>query len=622
MSDRHPSHRQPNILLIDDNPGNLRLLVQMLSQQGYKVRPATNGSLGISVALKDPPELILLDIMMPDMDGYEVCQQLKANPKTKDIPIIFLSALHEPIDKVKAFSLGAVDYITKPFQMEEVQARVKHQLKITSLQQAIKEDNARLQREIQQRQQSDRLFENIFEQAAVGMCLLTLSGEFLRVNAALGRMLGYSHAEFLNLRIPEITHPDDLTLDAVDLENLLKGKIRYYELEKRLIHQNQSVIWALLSASLVVDLDNKPLHLIVQVQDMTHRKQMELDLKQAKQLAESANQAKSQFLANMSHEIRTPLNAILGFSELLKNLVKEPRSKNYLQAISASGKSLQRLIEDILDLSKIEAGRIELNYEEVNLPSLINELEYILTNSAEEKGLSLLLYLEESVPHGIIFDEFRLRQILLNLIGNAIKFTDKGWLQVQVESSPIREEPLSGNHQNLDSVCDLTITIEDTGIGISPDQQSHIFEAFKQSQGQNTRKYGGTGLGLSITQRLTKLLGGDISLSSELGKGTIFTLKFPSVKVVEIDLEQNPRELTIDLDLNCFPALKILVVDDVLSNRELMAGYFDDTIHHLCYAEDGLQALEMVSTKKPDLIFLDLRMPKDDWRRSGAIAQS
>lgn len=188
--------------------------------------------------------------------------------------------------------------------------------------------------------------------------------------------------------------------------------------------------------------------------------------------------------------------------------------------------NLQGLIEDILDFSKIEAGRLELNYEAFNFSNLMTELEYIFKKSAEEKGLSLLVCIEPSVPHGMVFDEFRLRQILLNLIGNAVKFTEKGWIKVQVDSSPIRDEALSKKTHNPNRVCDLTITIEDTGIGISPDQQANIFEAFKQSQGQSTRKYGGTGLGLTITQRLTQLLGGEISLSSQV-KEAFLTGNFP-----------------------------------------------------------------------------------------------
>ena len=610
MNDRlcEPAHPQINILLVDDHPGNLRLLVQMLSKQGYKVRPATHGSLAISVALKTLPDLILLDIMMPDMDGYEVCQTLKNNPKTKEIPIIFLSALHEPFDKVKAFSLGGADYISKPFQLEEVLARIEHQLKIKTLQQKVAEEKTQLEVEIKQREKSERLFRSIFQSAAVGMCLVERSGKLLQANAALGKMLGYSGSEFLQLNAQKIIHPDDINLDAAHLEKLLSGTITYYDVEKRLIHKNKSIIWGWLNVSLVSDRQGQPLYFIWQIQNITERKQMEDELKHAKITADDANRAKSEFLANMSHEIRTPLNAILGFSELLQSLVRQETAQSYLEAIASSGKTLQGLIEDILDLSKIEAGKIELNHEKFDLHNLINELKYIFTQSSARKGLSLVFEIAESMPYSILFDEFRLRQILLNLISNAIKFTQEGSVKIQISSSPIKQTKIL--NLDLSKLCELHITIEDTGIGISPDQQTDIFNAFEQSQGQDFRKYGGTGLGLTITKRLTELLGGTIELTSELGKGSKFILTFPEVIGFESDF--NVGELEDKFDFNCFPEMNILVVDDVLSNRLLMQGYFEHTIHNILLAKNGLEAIEMVRENMPDLIFLDLRMPNMD----------
>lgn len=608
-----------NILLVDDNIENLRLLVKILSQLGYKVQPVTQSSLALSLARTNPPDLILLDIMMPEINGYEVCQQLKSDPTTQEIPVIFLSVLDEPIDKIKAFQVGGADYITKPFQVQEVIARIEHQISLKYLTQKLHQEKIKLQEEIKERKQSERLFKSIFENAAVGMCLIGLSGKFLKVNASFEQMLGYSAPELLQLNVKAIIHPNDLDLDASERKNLLLGKISNYHIEKRLLQKNKSIIWAVLSVSLMRNDVDEPFYLIWQIQNVTQRKKMEDNLKQAKIAADVGSQAKSEFLANISHEIRTPLNAILGFSELLQSQIKEQKLQAYLQGIISASKNLQQLIEAVLDLSKIEARKIELAYENVDLFSIIIDLKAMFSHSAAKKGLSLAFALDDSVPRGIIFDQVKLQQILVNLIGNAIKFTDEGTVKVQVLCSNFRNTKVLETAEDA-QVCDLTVIVEDTGIGINPTQQTEIFKPFHQSAGQNLRKYGGTGLGLTITQRFTELLGGRISLSSELGKGSKFTLNFPAVKIASFYQAIAPQEE--NLDLNMFPALNILVVDDVLSNRLLMQEYFADTIHHVWLAEDGVQALEMVQASQPDLIFLDLRMPNMDGEEVAKILKS
>ncbi len=333
-----------------------------------------------------------------------------------------------------------------------------------------------------------------------------------------------------------------------------------------------------------------------------------LALEKAKQEAEKANRSKSEFLANMSHEIRTPMNAILGFSDLLRSVVKEPQAKSYLDAIATGGKTLLALINDILDLSKIEAGKLEIHYEPANIRSLIQEIQQIFTQKASEKGLILRSQIDENVPKAIYIDEVRLRQILFNVVGNAIKFTEQGNIQISCRAQTY-------------SILDrekiwLEIAVEDTGIGIARDQQSRIFEAFVQSAGQSNRKYGGTGLGLAITRRLIQMMGGTVILQSELGKGSIFTFVFSEVLPAEKTPEEAVLTLGKDEDFNQFAPCQILVVDDVYSNRELIKGYFTQTHHSLLFAEDGEEALRLAQIHQPDLILLDLRMPRMDGREA------
>jgi len=330
-----------------------------------------------------------------------------------------------------------------------------------------------------------------------------------------------------------------------------------------------------------------------------------LELEKAVEKAELANQAKSEFLANMSHEIRTPMNAIIGFCDLLKGLVNEPRPRNYVESISASGKTLLALINDILDLSKIEAGKLQLNYQPVNLRLITEEIQQIFSQKATEKNLSLLLEIEETVPTVVMFDETRLRQILFNVVGNAIKFTEAGTVKIYFRNCSSKSCTVDSN-----KTC-LRMVVEDTGIGIPPNQLDRIFDTFIQSEGQSSRKYGGTGLGLAITRRLTEMLGGKVTVESELGKGSSFSFVFPDVAVADGTFVTEVK-LELDEDLNKFLPLRVLVADDVQSNRDLIRGYFEETQHSLLMAEDGLKAVQMAQEESPDVILLDLRMPKMD----------
>ncbi len=348
------------------------------------------------------------------------------------------------------------------------------------------------------------------------------------------------------------------------------------------------------------------------VQRTLELKQALEKLQAAKDAAEKANRAKSEFLANMSHEIRTPLNAVTGFSELLSSMVRDTKQLGYLQAIKAAGKSLLTLINDILDLSKIEAGKMTIAYAPVNPRVLFTEIRQVFQTRIKEKALDFRIDLPPDLPEILELDETRLRQVLLNIVGNAVKFTHEGGVTLSARvSGPSLSNGSGGPGPPAAGRVNLVIAVEDTGIGIPMEDQDSIFESFKQLWGQSDRKYGGTGLGLSISKKLAEMMNGEIRLKSTPGIGSIFELILNDVEVADTLLPETP-ESSIDFHNVFFRKVPVLVADDVESNRRLLKELLENSGLEVLSAENGAEAVVIAESLHPKLVVIDIRMPVMD----------
>jgi two-component system, sensor histidine kinase len=478
------------VLVVDDIPKNIQLVIEILDLVGYSTTFATSGIQAIDRVKTAKPDLILLDLMMPEMSGLEVCEKLKITSEYQDIPIIFITASNEHKYLLDAFNSGAADYITKPFNPSELLARVRNHL--------------------------------------------------------------------------ELKHTRD------QLQNTL----------------NELVI--------------------------------------AKEAAVKSATLKTQFLANMSHEIRTPINGVLGITELLLYTELQPQQLEYLQTLKSCGENLLVLINDILDLSKLEVGEIELDDHEFEISELIKNISDIFAFQVQQKAIEFNYNIAENVPHQLRGDSFRLKQILNNLISNALKFTEHGFVKINVSLAQTNDSK---------EQLKLMFLVSDTGIGITPENQSKIFQSFTQVDASTTRKYGGTGLGLAICKQLVKLMGGEIGVKSELNKGSkfAFTAVFKPSLLVEklpINLPEKPPELIVNYPGQKTQDFNILLVEDVIVNQKILLKQLERLGYEADCVNNGEEAVEALAKKGYDIVLMDCQMPVLDgyeatskWREKEAKNQ-
>ncbi|MBI1750756.1 MAG: PAS domain S-box protein [Acidobacteria bacterium] len=449
--------------------------------------------------------------------------------------------------------------------------------------------------------QAEERYRGIFEEAIVGIFQTTPEGRYLSVNPALARMYGFDSPEELVASRTDIARQSYVDPGRrAEFKRQVEEQGLVENFDYQVYRKDGSKTWFSKNSRAVRDAGGATLFYIGTVEDITERKLAEEQMRHAKEAAEEASRLKSEFLANMSHEIRTPMNGILGMTELALDTELNPEQREYLEMVKTSADSLLTVINDILDFSKVEAGKLELALAEFHLRDTVADTMKSLAVRANQKGLELAYDVASDVPDRLIGDPGRLRQILINLTGNAIKFTEHGEVVVQVNSE--------GSEQ--DGVW-LHFAVTDTGIGIPADKQQMIFEAFRQADGSYSRKYEGTGLGLSISTRLVELMGGRIWVESEIGKGSTFQF------TVKLGVQTQAAALPPAPELRIPAGLPVLVVDDNQTNRRLLLELLRDWNMKPVAVESGKAALaamqEAARAKKPfGLVLIDARMPDMD----------
>ncbi len=471
--------------------------------------------------------------------------------------------------------------------------------------------------DITDRIKAEQQYRAIFENTSIGVAEVDLTGRYVHVNRTWCEMTGYSQEELLKLSPAQLVPPEETQMGE-KLVELMEGKRDQYRATIRYLTKEGLTRWADLSVNAVRDNQGVlkgALGLIIDVDELvtteqklrranvkaeaTNRQLMEAN-ERAKRWAleaELANTAKSEFLANMSHEIRTPMNSILGFAEILEKHITDVKHREYVAAITSSGQMLMQLINDILDLSKIEAGKMTIDPQPVDTRDLFQELLQVFAQRSKQKNVELQLEIEESLPEGLMLDGVRIRQVLNNIIGNALKFTEQGHITVRVGSAP--------NSKGV-GLNDVTIAVEDTGIGIPKEEQERIFKGFYQVEGQDQRKYGGTGLGMTITRRLVEMMGGFITLESEVGRGSTFTVSLPNVKAVSPRQAKAPEELHHHIE---FDDATVLVVEDDPLNRKLIEELVADTRLQIITAVNAEDGVDLALEHLPDAIVMDIHLP-------------
>lgn len=570
-----------NILIVDDREENIVALDALLKRNDIKIFSTTSPNEGLKMAWENNIAIALVDVQMPEMDGFEFVQMLKSNPRTKDILVIFVTAISKETKyAVKGLGTGAVDYLYKPLDPYITSAKVDSFIQLARYQAEIKQKNEELQN-----------YSLVVKNSADIICVV--DAETLRIksiNPAAETILGFTPSELTGKSIVDRVIEDDKVAFRKRIGDIIKENIGLAILDFQFVTFSKNPI----SVECRVAYRNKTL--FFNINDITPQKSYQLQLIKSKEAAEFGKKAKESFLANMSHELRTPINGIIGLTALLRKTPVNDQQSGMLDLLEVSSQSLLGVINDVLDISKIDAGKFSIIRSVNKLDDLIQAVYRLLKFKADEEHIEFFLHVDPEIPAYLMIDSLRLNQILMNLLSNAIKFTKRGHVKLNVVLLKKESDRVK-----------LQFTVEDTGIGIPKHRLADIFESFEQADDETATKYGGTGLGLAIVKKLIELKGGELTVDSRIGKGSIFTFTnwyTIAAKPIEEKVQKT------DANLKPFNNVSVLVAEDNLVNQFMLSKILADWKVKVDMVNNGVKVIDKLKENDYDIILMDTHMPE------------